>query len=224
MKRLLTLLLSLILLQLGVKAQSFFGVAVATPAIITPDSVRFQFDTTAADNVAGWTVLTGDPSKVLFNTSIPGTTVNYTTVATANWTQFVGACANTGDGVTNATIPYAGATGVMYESWFLSGDSSASIPQFTVTGLNMANTYDILLSGTTHYNTLNSLGFYTVRGATLQAWQGLQADINGGSANLSSQLTWTNVTPGTGGTFNIYFGQAGGNQASFLSYIIIRKH
>lgn len=205
------------------------SLAGTTTGLAAPDSVRFQFDSTAAFNVSGWTAVTGDASKRVISGTVAGTSVTYTTVSTStnNWNPD-GAltCVLPNDGTTGATIPYAGSTGVMKESWFTWNDTTSTYPQFTVTGLNPANTYDIEMSGTLlgSYD-LNSLTYFNVRGSTLQTWSaGFVAAVNGGASNTSTKATWSSVTAGSGGTFNFYVGTSAGNQLSCMSYIIVRKH
>ena len=219
MKKLLVILFILVSYQTKAQTLSFFMVNYQT--LVAPDSMRFQFDTTAANNVSGWTIIQGDPSLSVKSGSIPGTSVTYTTGTTSSstWGQFAGACIGLSNGVTNATIPYTGATGVMKEAVLTSTVYNTSNAQFVVSGLNVSKTYNIELSGTTQYTAVNSNGTYNVKGSSLQTSQNLNSNVN-----TANKLTWTNVAPDSGGNLTFYFGKQSGQDCALLAYIILRQN
>jgi len=207
----------------GATAQNVAVSGTTTAPATTPDSARFQFDTTTANDVAGWTIVRGDPSKHVISGTVGSTTITYTTVSTStsNWAPFCSPCASTGinNGVTNATIPYTGSTGVMREAAFTTTPYQTTNAQFISGGWKTDGTlYDVIISGTTQFG-FAAVGSYTVRGATLSSNQ----PINGAS-NTSTQSTWTSMAPDASGNFSFYFGPQSGNQIALVSFIIIRKH
>lgn len=228
MRNLLTIFL---FLSLGAKAQ--VCCVQYTPGSTTPDSVKFQFDTTAADNVAGFQAVTGDPSKVLISGTVSGTPFTYTSVGhtTATWNPFgsPAASSSAANGVTTATIP-VGFTGVMKETWFTDNAIDTTHAQVVLGGFRTDGTlYDVYLSATLQFN-VTSNGDYTFKGTgftqTMLQLRANAADGGGAaSANKSTQISWTTgVAPDGSGNFSFYMGHHGTDAIACLSYIIIKKH
>lgn len=203
---------------------------VTSASTVTPDTIGFYMDTTTGA-IPGMVEVRGDPSKRLLSGTVPGTTLTWTTVAvnTNNWYQGPsGASILINDGCTpasSATIP-TGATKALAEGFYTWNAYTASFPQFISGGWKTdGTTYDIEMSGSTRgdYN-INTLGWYNVKGASLQTPFGILNAVNGGVSNTSTKATWTNIAPDASGNFFIYVGVQAGNQAAFLNYVIIRKH
>lgn len=209
-----TICLLLITYFLSAKAQ-VFGFAAAPSTAPYPDSLLVQFDTTSAFAVTNFVQVRGDPSLQIKSGTFPGTSAYWTTIATANWAPFSGSCIGPSNGVTNATIPYAGATGVMREAVLTTNLYSAGISVFKISGLNPSQAYTITISGTTQY-AVAAVGKYGVVGSTTPSPQ----TINGAS-NLSSSVTFT-VNPDGTGAITFYMGlNDGGQQVCLMSFIRI---
>jgi len=213
---------NLVLSGTGVSSINIPITGTVSPSGTTPDSARFQFLITPSLLVSGWQGVIGDPSLAVLSGTISGTTVTYTTVSTSsnNWGQFYGACIGASNGVTNATIPDASNNGVMKEAVNTANLYQTTYPQFISGGwLTDGTTYDIELSGTTHY-AVSAVGTYNVQGSTLNSPLSIS-----GSGNTGSNAIWTNVSPDASGNFTFYVGKSSSSgQVGMLSYIKIKKH
>lgn len=191
--------------------------------LTTPDTVRIQMDTTVAFDVSPFMVLRGDAHLHVITASIAGTTVSASTVATANWSPFAGACIGPSNGITNATIP-TGYTGVMREGFVQAATYQTTNPQIRVDGLLPSTSYTVKLSGTTQYN-VAAKGNYNVKGTTLQTVQTL-TNNNAGAPNTSTELSFSGVVSDSNGTILIYVGKTnttGGTDCALISYATFIK-
>lgn len=190
---------------------------------VTPDTIAFHFDTSAI-SVPGMVTVTGDASKRIISGAVSGTTITYTSVATANWVSGLASCVFPNDGITNSTIP-TGATNACKECWFSSQITSTSVPQFVVGGLKTdGTTYDVYVSGTTSFTSVNSLTQFIIKGASTLSSQTLTA-IAGSTPNTTVQLHFGPVAPDGSGNITVYMGKNdSGQQYGFWTYLIIKKH
>lgn len=187
-----------------------------------PDSARFQFDTTSANDVAGWIIVRGDPSVHVISGNLGS--ITYSTVSTnpANWGTFFGACIGLNNGVTNSNVPYSGSTGVNKEAMNTSNNYQTTNAQFVTGGWKTdGTTYDIIIGAAINPSFgVAANGGYSVRGSALQTELGLQA-----SGNVSNVVSWTSIAPDGSGNFTFYVGKnTPGEQVGAISWIIIRKH
>lgn len=189
----------------------------------TPDTIGFHFDTSAI-SVPGMITVTGDPSKRIISGTVAGTTITYTSVAAANWVSGLASCVFPNDGITNSTIP-TGAINACKECWFSSQITSTSVPQFVVGGLKTdGTTYDVYVSGTTSFTSVNSLTQFIIKGASTLSSQTLTA-ISGSTSNTTVQLHFGPVAPDGSGNITTYMGKNdSGQQYGFWTYEIIKKH
>ncbi|HWK05717.1 MAG TPA: Ig-like domain-containing protein [Puia sp.] len=174
----------------------------------------------ASRPVTGWVNVTGDPSTAVRAATDAATGIGISSVATANWSGYLGACAHDSNGVTNGTFFPAA---VMYNNWFQYGTSlgnyNAAIPQFIISGLNVDSVYTIKMSGSSTSGFTSNPTRYTVSGVTVYG----PIDINAHS-NITAGATFNNIAPDETGKIKIYVNTTSASQVADICGIqIIRQ-
>lgn len=196
-------------------------------APVVKDSIRVQFDTTAADDQAGWTIIRGNPAAHIISAS--GGLTNSIAVSTISidanaWLGIGGSCMYPGNGASSTQTVFPYAPNVMLECVFTLSTYNASFPQVQISGLNPASTYSLKLTGTLSTGLgFAAIGEYRVLGNTLLSMQTLDARP-GGVENTSSSLTFGPITPDGSGNIFIYFTPQSGQQLAALSAFVLKEN
>ena len=166
--------------------------------------------------VTGWVNVAGDPSTAV-RTGVSGS-IHVSSIATSNWSQFSGAAAYDGGGMTGASFFPAG---VMANMWFqynaVYAAYNAAVPQLLISGLNTDSVYTVQMSAS--FNT-SSFDFdptmYTVTGANVYGYTDVNVNFN-----LTSGAVFNNVAPDSNGDIRIYVNTASGSNTAGISGIQI---
>lgn len=186
---------------------------VVIPPVGGKDTVRINFSKTS-QSVATYNSMFGEPASgvvtrnALNNISGVATAINITTIATANWNGYSGAnssndpcCAITGapfygSTANNATV--AGSNFYTYGS-IQPARYDATRPQFRITGLKPASTYEIKITAID-----GNLGFdckVIFRAVGLTSPSAIQ--VNGDVTSQSNGATFT-IQPTVGGQIELW--------------------
>src|ERR1700744_888865 len=166
--------------------------------------------------VTGWVNVAGDPSTAV-RTSVSGS-IHVSSVATSNWSQFSGASAFDGGGMTGASFFPAA---VMANMWFqfnaVFASYNAAVPQLLISGLNTDSVYTLKMTASFDTNTFDfDPTRYTVTGANVDGF----SDVNVNS-NLTSGAVFNNAAPASNGDIRIYVNTASGSNTAGISGIQI---
>lgn len=195
--------------------------------VVAKDSIRVQFDTLTANEVAGWTHMRGDPSlSVITATGGNSNTITLSSVATdiSHWNPF-GASTGPNTGITTATVPNY-AIGVNSEAWFnINYPFDVNLPQIIVSGLNPSSTYTVTMSGNINCTfNLNCQTMYRVKGSTLLT----PISVNTYCNTPTATAQFLTVSPDGTGHLNIYVTRDLANfpatQISSISWMIIKEN
>lgn len=165
----------------------------------TAQLASFNFSK-SSNAVSGWTNVHGDPSVSILTATAGGVTIS--SVSTANWSAWGGACAYDGYGSTavNGFFPAR----VLLDDWLQSNGSNSNlalynsaVPQLQLSGLNKDSTYIIRMSASSHYN--SGYTQYTVSGITVFGTQLLNCQDNSAQG-----VTFLHVQPDVNGIINVY--------------------
>ncbi len=150
--------------------------------------------------VSGWTNLSGDPSLAVRTVTDASTGFGLTSVATQNWVQFSGACAQDTNGATTGTFFPAA---VMENNWYQYGtlaNYNAAVPQLKLTGLKVDSFYTIKMTASFTGTSLNpNPTQYTVSGKVVAGFVDLPPHNN-----TSNGATFYNVNPDSSGSISIF--------------------
>lgn len=212
-------ILILLLLPTTLFAQSNRGmlhsmnVNVVTTPPLAKDTIRINFSTTA-QTVATFNSFYGNPHASIISNfalkDINGTTtsVGLSTVATGNWSAYSGVTSNDPAccGITGMTFFGSSAdnTTVAGSNFFNYGSSGvarydAGKPQFTISGLKPASTYEIKVTGLDGIYGFDCYNLFRVVGLTSPS----AIAVNGNVTTQPNGATFT-IQPDVTGVINIW--------------------
>ena len=174
--------------------------AICATSQLQAQIASFNFSAAAAP-VTGWINMSGDPSVSVITGTAGGLTLS--SVATANWSPYEGACAVNGYGA------YPGAyfpIGVMTNTWFQYNGTANNlanynegVPQLELTGLNPDSTYILRMSASNVTAWASNPNVFTVAGTTVYASQNMNP-----SNNTTNGVTFQGIAPDATGMIRIY--------------------
>jgi len=177
----------------------------------TPQQAYFNLSN-AAVAIAGWTNLHGSPNTSVLSATDPSG-ISISSVSTANWNSYNGACSYNGNG--SPTAGFFANTNVTVNNWYNYGDPAAnynsSKPQFQLSGLNTSSTYTIKLSGSNIFPFDTDPTAYTITGASTYSPISIST-VNTGN----NGATFTNITPDAGGHVNIFVNTVSGQSVAAM--------